>query len=121
MDMPLGNKLIDILLLGVILGAIFKGEFRIEKTPMNKLLLLFGIFCYIQLWRGAFYLNSDLPQAFSDPRFSNWKNYMVLFVIFAVTVNVIKDVKQIKILRLMICLSVFAVAKGSYGTMSGCD
>jgi len=121
MDMPLGNKLIDILLLGVILGAIFKGEFRIEKTPMNKLLLLFGIFCYVQLWRGAFYLNSDLPLALSDPRFSNWKNYMVMFVIFVVAVSVIKDVKQIKILILLMCLSVLAVDKGFYGTMSGRD
>src|SRR5947209_19935038 len=60
MDLPLGNKLIDILLLGVILGTLFRGGFRLEKTPMNRLLLLFGIFCYIQLWRGAFYLNSDL-------------------------------------------------------------
>ncbi|HZD96520.1 MAG TPA: O-antigen ligase family protein, partial [Candidatus Sulfotelmatobacter sp.] len=77
MDLPLGNKLIDILLLGVVLGAIFKGNFRIEKTPMNKVLLLFGLFCYVQLWRGAFYMNSDLPLSISDQRFSNWKNYMV--------------------------------------------
>ena len=121
MDLPLGNKLIDILLLGVILGTLFRGGFRLEKTPMNKLLLLFGLFCYAQLWRGAFYLNSDLPLAFSDPRFSNWKNYMVMFVIFAVAVNVIKDVKQIKILLLLMCVSVFAVDKGYYGTMSDRD
>jgi O-Antigen ligase len=121
MDLPLGNKLIDILLLGVILGMIFKGGFRMEKTPMNKLLLFFGIFCYVELWRGAFYLNSDMPLAISDPRFSNWKNYMVMFVIFVVAVNVIKDVKQIKILILLMCLSVFAVDKGFYGTMSDRD
>lgn len=121
MDLPLGNKLIDLLLLGVILGAVFKSGFRIEKTPMNRLLLLFGIFCYAQLWRGAFYLNLDLPLSIGDPRFSNWKNYMVMFVIFAVVVNVIKDVKQIKILVLLMCLSVFAVDKGYYGTMSGRD
>jgi putative inorganic carbon (hco3(-)) transporter len=121
MDLPLGNKLIDILLLGVILGAIFKGSFRVDKTPMNKLLLLFGLFCYVELWRGAFYLNSDLPLTISDPRFSNWKNYMVMFVIFVVVVNVIKDVKQIKILVLLMCLSVFAVDKGYYSTMSDRD
>jgi O-antigen ligase len=121
MDMPLGNKLIDLLLLGVILGALFKGEFKIEKSPMNKLLILFGIFCYVELWRGAFYLNGDLPLAFSDPRFSNWKNYMVMFILFFVTVNVIKDVKQIKILILLMCLSVLAVDKGFYGLMSSRD
>ena len=120
-DMPLGNKLIDIILLGVILGAIFKNGFRIEKTPMNKLLLLFGIFCYVELWRGAFYLNTDLPLAISDPRFSDWKNYMVMFVVFVVAVNVIKDTKQIKILILLMCLSVLAVDKGFYGVMSERD
>jgi O-antigen ligase len=121
MDMPLGNKLIDLILLGVILGAIFKGEFRLEKTPMNKLLLLFGVFCYVELWRGAFYLKTDLPLAISDPRFSDWKNYMVMFILFFVAVNVIKDVKQIKILILLMCLSVLAVDKGFYGTMSARD
>ncbi|HEU4414875.1 MAG TPA: O-antigen ligase family protein, partial [Candidatus Angelobacter sp.] len=121
MDLPLGNKLIDILLLGVILGAIFKGGFRLEKTPMNKILLIFGIFCYVQLWRGAFFLNSDLPLSISDPRFSNWKNYMVMFIIFVVALNVIKDVKQIKIIVVLMCLSVLAVDKGFYGTMSDRD
>ena len=92
LDMPLGNKLIDILLLGVVLGAVFKGGFRFAKTPMNKLLIFFGIFCYVQLWRGSFFLDTALPLSISDPRFSNWKNYMVMFIIFAVVVSVIKDV-----------------------------
>ncbi|MGZ4874766.1 MAG: O-antigen ligase family protein, partial [Candidatus Angelobacter sp.] len=121
LDFPLGNKLIDMLLLGVVLGAVFKGGFRFAKTPMNKLLILFGIFCYVQLWRGAFFLNSEMPLSISDPRFSNWKNYMVMFVIFAVVVSVIKDVKQIKIIVVLMCLSVLAVNKGYYGTMSDRD
>lgn len=119
-DLPLGNKLIDILLLGVILGAIFKG-YRFEKTPMNKLLILFGIFCYVELWRGAFYLKTEMPLSISDPRFSNWKNYMVMLIIFAVVVNVIKNVKQIQILVVLMCLSVLAVDKGYYSTMSDRD
>lgn len=121
LDMPLGNKLIDLLLLGVVLGAMFKGGFRFVKTPMNKLLVFFGIFCYIQLWRGAFFLNSELPFSISDPRFSNWKNYMVMFILFGVVVSVIKDVKQIQILVVLMCLSVFVVDKGYYSTMSDRD
>lgn len=121
MDFPLGNKLIDILLLGVILGAAFRGRFRVGKMPMIKLVLLFGVFCYVQLWRGAFYLDSALPLSTSDPRFSNWKNYMVLFVLFAAAASVIKDVKQMKIVVVLICLSVFAVDKGFYGGVSGRD
>ena len=82
LDFPLGNKLIDMLLLGVVLGAVFEGGFRFAKTPMNKALILFGVFCYVQLWRGAFFLNSA-PLSISYLRFSNWKNYMVMFIIFA--------------------------------------
>jgi hypothetical protein len=121
LDFPLGNKLIDILLLGVVLGAVFKGNFRFARTPMNKLLIFFGIFCYIQLWRGAFFLNWAMPLSISDPRFSNWKNYMVMFIIFAVVVSVIKDVKQIKVLVVLMCLSTLAVDKGFYGNMSDRD
>ena len=121
LDYPLGNKLIDLILLAVVLGAMFKGGFRFAKTPMNKVLLLFGIFCYVQLWRGAFFLNTDLPLSLGDPRFSNWKNYMVMFVIFAVVVSVIKETKQLKIIVLLMCISVFAVDKGFYSTMSDRD
>jgi putative inorganic carbon (HCO3(-)) transporter len=121
LDLPLGNKLIDVILLGVVLGTAFKGGFHFAKTPMNRLLVCFGIFCYIQLWRGAFFLNGDLPLLPTDPRFSNWKNYMVMFILFAIVVSVIKDVKQIKILVLLMCVSVFVVDKGYYSTMSDRD
>jgi putative inorganic carbon (hco3(-)) transporter len=121
LDYPLGNKLIDMLLLGVVLGALIKGGFRFARTPMNKLLIVFGIFCYVQLWRGAFFLNTELPLSINNPRFSNWKNYMVMFIIFIVVVSVIKDVKQIKIIVVLMCLSVVLVDKGYYGNMSGRD
>src|SRR5215472_16786497 len=73
-DFRLGNKLVDIMLLGVLLGYLFKNGFHITKTPVNKLLLLFAAFCYVQLWRGSFFLNTSLPLSLDDPRFSNWKN-----------------------------------------------
>jgi O-antigen ligase len=120
-DLPFGNKLPDMILLGVMLGHIFKNGFHLTKTPVNKLLLFFGLFCYLQLWRGAFFLNSAMPLSLDDPRFSNWKNYMVLFILFVVVVNVVKDVKQMKIIVLLMCLSILAVDKGFYSSMSGRD
>lgn len=120
-DLPLGNKLVDILLLGVVLGAMAKGGFKFVQTPLNRLLLVYGVFCYIQLWRGSFFLNSALPLDIGDPRFSDWKNYMVLFILFAIVASTIKDVKQIKIVVLLMCVAVFLVDKGFYGTMSGRD
>ncbi len=120
-DLPLGNKLVDIILLGVVLGAMAKGGFKFVQTPLNRLLLAYGVFCYIQLWRGSFFLNSALPLDIGDPRFSDWKNYMVLFILFAIVASTIKDVKQIKIVVLLMCVAVFLVDKGFYGNMSGRD
>jgi putative inorganic carbon (hco3(-)) transporter len=120
-DLPLGNKLVDIILLGVVLGAMAKGGFKFVQTPINRLLLAYGVFCYVQLWRGSFFLNSALPLDIGDPRFSDWKNYMVLFILFAIVASTIKDVKQIKIVVLLMCAAVFLVDKGFYGTMSGRD
>jgi O-antigen ligase len=120
-ELPLGNKMVDILLLGVVLGAIVKGGFKFVQNPLNRILVAYGVFCYIQLWRGAFFLNSALPLDIGDPRFSDWKNYMVLFILFAIIASTIKDVKQIKIVVLLMCVAVFVVDKGFYGTMSGRD
>jgi putative inorganic carbon (hco3(-)) transporter len=120
-ELPLGNKLVDIMLVGVVLGAVVKGGFKFVQTPLNRILLLYGIFCYLQLWRGAFFLNSALPLDIGNPRFSDWKNYMVLFILFAIVASTIKDVKQIKIVLLLMCAAVFLVDKGFYGNMSGRD
>lgn len=120
-ELPLGNKLVDIILLGVVLGAMVKGGFKFVQTPLNRVLVAYGIFCYIQLWRGAFFLNSALPLDIGDPRFSNWKNYMVLFILFAIVASTIREVKQIKIIVLLMCIAVFLVDKGFYGNMSGRD
>lgn len=120
-ELPLGNKLVDIILLGVVLGTMLKGGFKFLQTPLNRLLFVYGVFCYLQLWRGAFFLNSALPLSISDPRFSNWKNYMVMFILFAIVASTIKEVKQIKIIVLLMCVSVFLVDKGFYGNMSGRD
>ncbi len=121
MDYPLGNKLIDIILVGVVLGAALKGGFKFVKTPMNKVLVLYGLFCYLQLWRGTFFINSELPLSISDPRFSDWKNYMVLFILFGIVASTIKTVRQIQIVVLLLCISAFMVDKGYYGNMSGRD
>ena len=120
-ELPLGNKLVDIMLLGVVLGAMVKGGFKFVQTPLNRMLVVYGIFCYIQLWRGAFFLNSALPLDIGDPRFSDWKNYMVLFILFAVVASTIKEVKQIKIVLVLMCIAAFLVDKGFYGNMSGRD
>src|SRR6516165_4593820 len=105
-EFPLGAQWIDLILLGVMIGVLRKGDSVITKTPLRWWIFIFGIVTYISLWRGAFFLNVPLPIWFTDARMSDWKNYMVIFLLFFLVLAAIKDVKQMKILLLLMCLSI---------------
>lgn len=117
--MPLGNKLIDMILLAVLLGVLLRSDYKFcPKNKFTGLLLPFAIFLYVSLWQGAFFLNSELPWSVDDPRFSTWKNYMVMPFLLIIVLSVIKERKQIKILVLLMCVSTLLADKSIYSTMS---
>lgn len=115
-DMPLGNKLIDLLLLGVLLGALFRPQFKF-KTPLNVLLGIYTVYLYISLWSGSLYLHTNYPISIDDPRFSTWKNYVVMPLLFVLVTAVIRDVRQIRILLLCICISAFLADRSFYSNV----
>jgi O-antigen ligase len=119
-DLPLGNKFIDIILLGVILGVVFRPDFKF-KTPLNRLLLVFGAYLYVSLWSGAYFLGTELPWSIADPRFSVWKNYMVMPILFVLVVAVIKNITQIKWLVILMCVSALLIAKSFDSNVGGHD
>lgn len=122
LDFPLGSKLIDIILLGVVIGVLVRREFKlVPKTQLNKLLALFALFLYVSLWRGALFLDTELPFWIDNPRFSTWKNYMVLPLVFILVVSVIKEIRQIKILVLLMCVSALLANKSFYDVVGGRD
>lgn len=118
-QMPMGEKFIDFLLLGTIIGALVRSANW--KTPLNRLLLITGIVYFISLFRGSFYIGAPLPIWITDPRFSDWKNYMVLPVLFLTVAAVIKDVTKMKILIVLMVLSTLLVNRSFYSTTSGRD
>lgn len=119
---PLGEKLVDIILLAVILGLFVQRKGRVfPKTPLNGLLVVWAVFYYVSLWRGAFFLGSSLPLWISDPRFSNWKNYMIMPLVFLVVGAAIKDKKQIKILLVLMMLTVLRANVGFWNTIAERD
>ncbi|MBZ5630068.1 MAG: O-antigen ligase family protein [Acidobacteriia bacterium] len=119
---PLGNKLIDIILLGVILGILFRKDFRfLSRNPLNKPLFILCIFLYVSLWQGWMFLGGDMPLSPEDPRFSAWKNYMVMPLAFILVVSVIKDVKQMKILIVLMCLSALVADRSINTNIGGHD
>lgn len=121
-DFPLGEKFVDIILLGVILGLVVRGQgWFPPKAPFNKFLAVFALFYYFSLWRGAFYLGSALPIWYTDPRFSEWKNYMIMPVICLVVANAFKDTRQMKLLILLMCCSVLLLNRSYYNTVGQRD
>jgi putative inorganic carbon (HCO3(-)) transporter len=120
--LPMGEKLVDIILLGVIIGLFARNNGRVfVHTPLNFFLLIWAVFNYLSLWRGAFFLGSNLPLWFNDPRLSNWKNYMIMPLIFLVVTAAIKDKRQMKILLILMALSVLRANLGFYNTVSDRD
>jgi len=120
--LPFGEKLVDFVLFGIIIGLFFHNKGRgFPKTPLNAFLVLWAVFYYVSLWRGAFYLGSGLPLWFSDPRLSNYKNYMIMPLIFFVVAAVIEDKRQMKILLILMAISVLRVNVGFFNTVSDRD
>lgn len=115
-----GEKLIDILLLGVTLGLLLQRRLS-WKTPLTKLLLFSGVFYFLLLCRGSIYLDLSLPLSISDPRFSNWKNFMVMPILFFTVASAIKNVKAMRVLLLLMALSTLIVNRSFYNTVSGRD
>src|SRR5882762_2568669 len=120
--MPLGEQFVDIIYLGIALGLLLhrKDEW-VPKTPLNRIIVIFLIFYYVSLFRGSFYISAPFPLSISDPRFSDYKNYMEMMILFLLVVAAIRDVRQIKILIGCMALSFLIVNRSFYNYMSDRD
>src|SRR2546422_502236 len=117
-ELPLGEKFVDIMLLGVILGMIFRRDgTSFLKTPLNRFIAILAAFLYISLWHGSFYLGEPAPLNLQDPRFSDWKNYLVMPLVFFVVASAIREVRHIKILVLLMVASFLLVNRSFYNTI----
>lgn len=121
-DLPWGEHLVPFVMLGVLIGVLFRAKGQgLPKNPMNWLLVTWMFLSYISLWTGSFFLGTDLPVWILDPRFSDWKDYMLMLTLFFLVACAVKDVRQIKILVLLMCLSAFVVFRGFFLTVVGRD
>jgi len=120
---PLGEKLVDILLLGVLVGLfVHRAERQIfGSSPLNKVLLAISVLTYLSLWQGAFYLGGPLPISFDDRRFSDWKNYVEMFFLFFVAAASIRTRRQMAIVIGLMCVSVLMVNRNYLSTVGSRD
>jgi putative inorganic carbon (HCO3(-)) transporter len=116
---PLGEKLVDILLLGVLVGLFLRRTERqiFVASPLNRILMIMFVLTYLSLWQGAFYLGGPLPISFDDPRFSAWKNYVEMFFLFFVAAASIRTRKQMAIVIGLMCVSVLMVNRNYLSTV----
>jgi putative inorganic carbon (hco3(-)) transporter len=119
--LPLGQSLVDVILLGVVLGLFLKGEQIIVKTPWSVFLVFYGIYTFISLCLGSFYLGVSLPFDPTDPRLADWKNYMVMPMILLLLAATVKDRKQMKVLVLLMCGAVLMLDRSFWDTVGGRD
>jgi putative inorganic carbon (hco3(-)) transporter len=120
-DLPLGQQMIDIVVLAVIVGLIRRGERPLPKTPLNWLLLPYGIYTYVSLCWGSLYLQRPLPLSPYDPRLAFWKSYMTMPLLLYLVTAAVRDRREIRILILLMCLAVFALDRSLWETVSQRD
>lgn len=118
----LGEQFVDLLLLGVMLGLKRQGHKVFSSTPLTALLYTYMAYTYLSMFRGSFFLGADIPIWISDPRVSEWKNYVIdLALMFFVTVNAIRTRREMGILIATMCISSLLVAKGFHNVIGDRD
>ena len=118
----LGPQYVDVLLLGVMLGLRRRGLPIFPDTPIRKLLLVYIVFTYLSMIEGSLFLGLDLPFWFSDPRVSDWKNFIVdLSLIYLVGTSALRSKKQIGILLAAISIGSLLIAKNFHGSIGDRD
>lgn len=119
---PFGEKFVDFVLLGILIGILSRRNGTSwTRTPLTETLAIWGLLLYLSLVAGSFFLNAPLPLSPSDPRVSDWKNYVEFFLFFLAAAGAIRTRKEITTLLLTMAACFLMVNRAFHGTMSGRD
>ena len=119
---PLGDNIVTLALLVTAFGLWRQKRPVFGWTPWNAHLGVYVLFTLVSLCAGSFYLNLPLPfLSWSDPRFAEWRDYMMMPLLLVLTASAVEDKRQMKTLLLLMCLGTFALNKSFWGTVSGRD
>jgi len=96
LDLPLANQIIDILLIGMLLGWLFQGKKKREEigaSPLFWPIILFMIWSLISFFVGSLYLGEDISPGFDNQRLADWKNYMIMPLLYLISYYNLRDRK----------------------------
>jgi putative inorganic carbon (hco3(-)) transporter len=117
---PLGESIMGLMLLGVVLGLLWRGQPVLPQTPLTKLLCTYAMFTFVSLCLGSLYLGQSLPFP-STPRLGVWKDYMVMPALLLLTAAVAPTRRQMKAMIIVMCLTIFVVDHNLWSVISGRD
>jgi O-antigen ligase len=118
---PLGQSVVDIILLGVLIGLLIRGRTIFLSTPWNRLLGIYCSYTFISLCLGSFYLHRPLPLWITDSRFADWKNYIVMPLLIFVVAASIEDKRQIRVIFWLMFGAILALNRDFWDTVGGRD
>ena len=119
---PLGGKIVDILILCSIVGALLRPPSKLARKPAIVGFLIFmAAFYLISLFRGAFYLGTSMPLWFNDERLVDYKNFVVMPILALVVMMIIRSRRQIAVIVILTCATVAAVDYSYLKSSTGRD
>jgi len=106
---PMGKDLIDLIILGMLVGWFVRKKEPLEWTNAYIPVVLLFIITFAGVINGM----SNVPTSagfFADSRLHDWKNYIVMTVLFVVILNNVRTVEDIRKVILVLLLVVIAQA-----------
>jgi len=116
---PLGQSVVDIILLGVLVGLLIRSRTIFVSTPWNRILNIYCFYTFVSLCLGSFYLHRPLPLWLSDSRLADWKNYMVMPLLLFVVAASIEEKRQIRVILWLMMFAILALNRDFWDTVGG--
>ncbi|MBS1824077.1 MAG: O-antigen ligase family protein [Acidobacteria bacterium] len=120
-DFPLGASLVYVILLGIVLGLLRKGQPILTRTHWTLLLCIYVTFTFASMCFGSFYLGVEMPWLSGDRRFSDWADFMTMPVLFFLITAAVTEARQVRWLIYLMCLAVLMLDKAFYNTVTEHD
>lgn len=118
---PLGESVVYVILAGVALGLLGRGRWIFPRTPWTRLLLIYGVFTFLSMCAGSWFLGVPMPWEASDRRLSDWAAYMTMPALFFLVRGAITNVRQMKLVVLLMCLAGLALSRSYWNSVKDRD
>ncbi len=118
---PFGSNVVILTLVAVAIGLKLRGVPLFGKLPWRGLLISHVVFLSASACLGSLYLNVPMPFMPSDPRFNEWKAYVIMPWMVFLVAGAVTNIKDLKIVLMLLCLGILLTDKAAWEAVSGRD